>query len=80
MRVYHRPWIRQAFPKMRWCIAFNGWMQLRSSISDVGDTIRIQQKCAITRQDTIAMAKLRDESSLTGPFPHPDAGKGIKHG
>jgi hypothetical protein len=44
----------------------------------VGEMLRIQQKRAITYHNTLVKAKLTDESKLAGPFPHPDAGKGIR--
>jgi hypothetical protein len=69
MRVHPTPWIRQAFSELRPCIAFNSCVHLQSSLPDVGETLRIQQKRAITHQDTLAKAKLTDESTLTGPFP-----------
>jgi hypothetical protein len=80
MRVDHRLWSHRVFPQMPSQISCDSWVRLRPIVFHVRGTLRIQFTLLSTCLDTLAKAKLGDESTLTGPFRHPCAGKGVRHG
>ena len=65
---------------MRYNISLSHWMRLRPIISLVGETLWFEYTPLDKRHDAIAQAKLGDESLRTGPFPHLNAGKGVRRG
>ncbi len=65
---------------MRSDISCSNWMHLHPVISHGGEAIRPRSTHISKHQGAITKVKLGDESTLTGPFPHPSAGKGVRHG